>query len=231
MFTRKTFTYFEGAEKNRRNLKWFEKNRVAYDEDVRAPFAELLKDLKTTTAPLFPEMGFSSQKICLPVYRENIPADGTLIKPFTWAFLSEKRSSLYEWNPGINLYFGEELAIGIGLFHPSSRQMKLLREGMLNSPEVLPRILRNKKLHTSWGDLEGEKFVRFPVGFDQEAKGAEYLWFKQFTLKRKLTRKEFLSPDLAEIITLDLVAGAPFLHWLQETVGVYEKPDSRIINT
>lgn len=205
-------------------MKWFEKNRALYDENVRAPFTELLKSLKTSIGPLFPEVGFNSQKICLPVYRENIPEDGTLIKPFTWAFLSEKRTSIYEWNPGINLFFGGELSLGLGLFHPSSRQIKLLREGITGGTEHLQKLLRNKKLAASWGELSGEKFTRFPAGFDPETKGADYLWYKQFILNRNLTKKEFFSPDLAEIITLDLVAGAPFLHWLQETVGVYEAP-------
>lgn len=224
MFSRKTFEYFEGAEKNRRNLKWFGRNRSLYDESVRAPFSELLKNLKEKAGPLFPEIHFSPQKICLPVYRENFPEDGTLVKPFTWAFLSEKRTSLFEWNPGINLYFGEELSFGLGLYHPSSRQMRHIRTAVTENPEVLEKILSRKNLLSTWGELDGERFVRFPAGFDPEGRGADFLWYRQFILKRHLTRKEFYSPALADLITEDLISAAPFLHWLQETVGVYEKP-------
>lgn len=224
MFTRKTFEYFEAAEKNRRSLKWFGRHREDYEENVKAPFTGLLKELKEKSGHLFPEVSFSSQKVCLPVYRENFPEDGTLVKPFTWAFLSQKKTSIFEWNPGINLYFGDELTIGMGLYHPSSRQLKLLRQEFVRNPVRLQSILKNKKLSTAWGELQGEKFARFPAGLDAEGKGAEYLWFKQFILTRRLTRREFLSPALGQIIAHDLEAGAPFLRWLQETVGVYERP-------
>ncbi len=86
---------------------------------MKSPFTQLLKDLREETEDYFPGVSFHPARISLPLYRdENIPEDGTIVKPFSWAFLSEKKTSLFEWNPGINIYLGQELTLGMGLYHP-----------------------------------------------------------------------------------------------------------------
>lgn len=223
-FSRKTFEYFEGASKNRKNLKWFLKNESLYQEEVKHPFSTFLNKIEIDVKENFSGIRFDPRKISLPVYRtENIPEDGTVVKPFTWAFLSEKKTSLFEWNPGINIYIGQEITFGLGLYHPSSRQMKLLRNRIMKDPSSLSRELKNKKFNTAWGDLTGEKYTRFPKEFDPEAPGSEFLWHKQFIVNQSFTRKEITSPGFAERIAGDLKAGAGFLSWVRETVGVYEK--------
>jgi uncharacterized protein (DUF2461 family) len=219
-FNRKTFEYFEEAHRHPKALSWFEKNKAGYEENVKAPLRHLTKVLSENLAGDFPGINFDMRKCGLPVYRKNIPEDGTLIKPFAWAFFAEKRTSLFEWNPGINLYLGhEEISLGMGLYHPSSRQMAALR------PEIsgLDKILKAKKLKAAWGELSGERFTRFPQGFDEGARGGEYLWHKQFILTKNLPRRNVLSRNFPEMIIEYLRAGASFLEWIRETVGVYEK--------
>lgn len=223
-FSRKTFEYFDGAARNRRNLKWFIRNRSLYEEEVKLPFTVLLNKISVDAKDHFQGVSFDPRKISLPTYRtENIPEDGTVVKPFTWAFLSEKKTSIFEWNPGINIYIGQEISLGMGLFHPSSRQMKILREEIMRDPSGLSRLLRNKKLCSVWGELAGEKFVRFPKEYSEEAPGAEFLWHKQMIVSQSLTKKEILSPGFADRVSGDLMAGAGFLSWIRETVGTYER--------
>ena len=223
-FSRKTFEYFEGAAKNRKNLRWFMNNRSLYEEEVKLPFTVLLNKVSIDVKDNFQGISFDPRKISLPTYRtENIPEDGTIVKPFTWAFLSEKKTSLFEWNPGINISIGQEISLGMGLFHPSSRQMKILREEIMNEPSALTRILKNKKLSSTWGELSGEKYVRFPKEYSEEAPGGEFLWHKQMIVTQSLSRKEVISPGFADRIAEDLNAGAGFLSWLRGAVGVYER--------
>ena len=223
-FSRKTFEYFEGAARNRKNLKWFLKNETLYQEEVKLPFSTLLNKIEVDVKDDFPGVRFDPRKISYPVYRtENIPEDGTIVKPFSWAFLSEKRSSIFEWNPGINIYIGPEVSLGIGLFHPSARQMKLLREMITDNPVTFSRELRNKKFSAIWGELSGERYSRFPRGFEQEAPGGEFLWHKQFFVKQNFTRKEILSPGFADRVANDLRSGAGFLSWIRNSVGIWSK--------
>lgn len=223
-FSRKTFLYFEAARRNRKNLKWFKRNESLWREEVKHPFSTLLNKIEIDTHDNFKGIRFHPRMISLPVYRtENIPEDGTVVKPFTWAFLSEKRTSLYEWNPGINIYIGSEVSFGLGLYHPSGRQMKLLREVIQKDPSLLSTELRNKKFRTVWGDLAGEKYKRFPRGLVPDSLGAEFLWNKQFYVNRSYTKREIVSPGFAERVSADLNAGAGFLSWAREAVGVYER--------
>lgn len=221
-FSRRTFEYFEGAAKNRKNLKWFLKNESLYQEEVKLPFSTLLNKIEIDVKDKFPGVSFDPRKISLPVYRtENIPEDGTVVKPFSWAFLSEKKTSIFEWNPGINIFIGPEITMGIGLFHPSARQMKLLRETIMNNPTALSHELKNKKFSSVWGELAGDRYSRFPKSYNSEAPGGEFLWHKQFMVNQNFTRKEILSPGFADRVASDLSAGAGFLTWIRDTVGVW----------
>jgi uncharacterized protein (DUF2461 family) len=45
MFTRKTFEYFDKAEKHKAKRDWFAKNKAFYEENVREPFTLFLQEL------------------------------------------------------------------------------------------------------------------------------------------------------------------------------------------
>ena len=50
-----------------------------------------------------------------------------------------------------------------------------------------------------WGcrsGLSGERYQRFPRGFDEGGPGSEYLWHKQYFLSRQLSRKEACDPGI-----------------------------------
>lgn len=220
-FTRQTFHYFEEAEKNARSKRWFTRHEELFREEVREPFVHLLKGIEERAGDKFPGFTFHHSKVTRPLYKEE-GADGALVRNFSWAFLSEKRTSLFEWNPGISLSFSSTGGkVGVGLYHPSSRQMNLIRESIIRHPATVARVLEDRRLRTVWGDLTGEKFLRFPRGFDPEAPGAKYLWHKQFIFEQEISRREILSSDLADRIARDLKAASAFMDWMRKTVGVY----------
>lgn len=222
-FSRQTFHYFEEAQMHPRSRTWFNRNEDLYQEEVRAPFVQLLRELEEKTAEWFPGFVFHHSKITRPLYREE-NEDGHIVRNFSWAFLSEKRTSIFEWNPGISISLNADGGkIGAGLYYPSSRQMAHLRESIVSSPAVAEKILKDRRLRTIWGDLTGERYLRFPRGYDAEAPGADLLWQKQFIFEQELSRREIMSPDLPERIARDLRVTAGFLDWMRKTVGVYEK--------
>jgi uncharacterized protein (TIGR02453 family) len=221
-FTRKTFEYFEGAVKNRKNLKWFEKNQEHYLEYVNRPFQILIKKCELALSDFFPGISFDL-KVSRPLYRKNkIPLDGTIIKPNAYVFFAEKATSIYEMNPGIYFSVGaQENILASGLYMPSGRQLKLLRAWIMNHPESAQEIIRNKKLIKNWGGLAGEKYKRFPKEYDQAAPGAEYLWFKQFYVAQDLRRSDIIKKDFTKKLFADLKVTAPFLNNTRDIVGKY----------
>ncbi len=223
-FTPKTFKYLDEAYKNKKKLPWFEKNEENYLENVKEPFGILLRRLDLEIGDKFPKFSFDPKKLSKPTYRKNnIPQDGTVVKPNAWAFVAETATSMYEWNPGVYLSLAkDENVMGVGLYMMSSRQLKLLRRAIINHPEKARAIIEDKKFKKVWGPLQGDKYVRFPKEYDPEVPGAEYLWFKQFYVSQTLTRKEITSPKFADKVVNDLKVAAPFLNWIREVVGKYQ---------
>lgn len=226
-FNKKTFEYFDGAVKNRKNLKWFERNQDLYLEHVKEPFSILIKKCELDLSDLYPGISFET-KVSQPTYRKNkIPVDGTVIKQNAWVFFAEKATSMFEMNPGIYISIGhEENILGCGVYMPSSRQIKLLRSWITNHPERAKKIIEDKKFKKVWGDLGGEKYKRFPKEYDPEAPGAEYLWYKQFFVGQELKRSEVISKDFTKKVLSDLKVAAPFLNWTREVVGKYRPKGS-----
>lgn len=227
-FSAETFKYFDGAVKNRKKEEWFRKNESLYRDHVLAPFTILIQRIDLEIGDSFPKLSFEPRKIMKPLYRKNnIPDDGTVVKPQASAFFSETATSMYEWNPGVYFSFGEsENILGLGLYMMSSRQIKLLRRAISDNPDEISELLNNKKLKSLWGELQGEKYVRFPKEYDPNAPGSEYLWFKQFYLGKELTRKVVTSKTFFDDTVERLKVAAPFLSWVRSTVGTYSKPSS-----
>ncbi len=220
-FTRKTFQYFEEAGLNSKNLRWFEKNKEIYEEHVKEPFTYLTKKLDLEVGKFFPRIPINPRKISHPI------EDGTSVRNKCSAFLSEKSASMYEWNPGMYLTLGSEKCfMGHGLYRPSSRQMKLLRPALMKNADQFSRIVKNKKFNETWGELSGEKFIRFPKDFEPEKKGAEYLWHKRFYFEKDLSRKCVLDRNFTEAVIQDFRLAAPYIGWVRETVGIYVREEA-----
>ncbi len=221
-FSKKTFEYFEGAVKNRKSLKWFEKNQERYLEYVSRPFEIFIKKCEIELSDFFPGISFDV-KVSRPIYRKNkIPLDGTIIKPNAYVFFAEKATSMYEMNPGIYFSVGaEENILGAGLYMPSSRQIKLLRAWIMKHPEQARELFEDKKFKKMWEGLAGDRYKRFPKDYDPEASGAEYLWFKQFYVAKKFRPADVVKKDFCPNMFTALKACSPFLNQTRHIVGKY----------
>lgn len=225
-FTKQTFAYFDGAKKNKNNEKWFLKNRNLYLEHVREPFGHLISVLHTEFSRDLPRIRIEPKQITRPLRTKNRAQEGGLIKTHTHLSLWEKKTSLFEWNPGLHLQFGAEKDdnfFGLGLYMVSSRQLSRLRRALVDDFDQIDALLQDRKLKKAWGGLLGEKYKRFPKGFDPADRSEKYLWYKQFYLGQNLTRKEVLEKSLVKKITKDLRLAMPFFKWVRETVGTYSR--------
>lgn len=231
MFTRDTFRYFAEAKKHRKSKVWFEKNRALYDDNVLAPMQEFIGHLRQSLGKDLPSIVIDPKKVSQPFYRANrIPIDGSVVKIQSSLHFSERATSMFETNPGIYFSMGageEGNVMAVGLYMPSGRQLRMLREHLAKSPDVLSKILKAPKLRKSWGGLAGERFVRFPRGYDEIGPGAEYLWHKSFYLGRHPTKVEMMKSTFFKAAADDFKAALPFLRWARQVVGTYSGPGMR----
>ena len=231
-FSKKTFEYFDLAHKNRKNEKWFEKNKELYIENVKEPMQELILQLNKNLGPQLKQIEINPKKISQPCYRKNrIPDDGQIIKTQASVFFNQKNTSLFEWNPGIYISIGKEAdqnILGVGLYMPTSRQLSLMRNQLFHNFEEAEEILENKKLKKHWGKLSGDTYKRFPKGFSEDHPSAKYLQHKQFFFSQELKRSEVTHKDFNKRVVQDFATAVPFLSWVRQTVGTYSKSSRSI---
>lgn len=225
-FTKNTYKYFDSAKKNKNNRDWFDKHKSLYENDVKAPLQALLLEINKKYQKQLPRIEISPDKITRPLRPKNRADDGGLIKTHTHISLAEKRTSLFEWNPGIYFQLGagaDENFFGLGLYMTSSRQVSLLRNALVEDFDRINQILTDKKLKRAWGGLKGDTYKRFPKGFNPESESAKYLKHKQFYLGRSYSRKEVLNPKFGPQLVKDLGTAIEFFTWVRGAVGTYRK--------
>ncbi len=226
LFSRKTFHYFELAKKNTRKKEWFTKNKELYESHVREPFTFLLAEMDRRFADQLPQINISPRKISRPLRPKNKAELMGHVKASAMFYLSEKQSSIFEWNPGLFMQLGDEKednVIGLGLYGPSSRQIKRLRLALVRDHKTVDKILASRSLKKHWGGLADEKYKRFPKDFSPEQPAAKYLWYKQFFLRRQFTRREVAAADFANTVIKSYESALPLLSWIRESIGVYDK--------
>jgi uncharacterized protein (TIGR02453 family) len=226
MFTRKTFEYFELAKKNKNNARWFEKNKEFYQENVHQPLSEFVLAIHDELQGDLPRIEISPRSITRPLRPKNKVADGAgLVKTTAHITISEKRTSLFEWNPGIYFQIGadrDDNFFGLGLYMVSSRQLSRLRDALFENFNEIDLILSDRRLKKVWGGILGEKYKRFPKGFDPNDPRSQYLWHKQFYLGLELSKKDLTNKNFQKQAVTNLKVAVPFFKWVRHSVGTYK---------
>ena len=94
------------------------------------------------------------------------------------------------------------MLIGAGEYLPPPPRLKAIREQIVNDATGFAKVIKNKQLRATFGDLQPEdKLLRPPKGFDPEHPHIEYLKLKSFfvwtEVKLKLNAPQELVPQLA----------------------------------
>ena len=94
------------------------------------------------------------------------------------------------------------MLIGAGEYLPPPPRLKAIREAVVNDATGFAKLIKNKQLRATFGDLQPEdKLLRPPKGFDPDHPHIEYLKLKSFfvwtEVKLKLNAPEQLVPQLA----------------------------------
>jgi uncharacterized protein (TIGR02453 family) len=93
------------------------------------------------------------------------------------------------------------MLIGAGEYLPPAPRLKAIRQQVVNDATGFAKVLKNKQLKATFGDLQPEdKLQRAPKGFDPEHQHVEYLKLKSFfvwtEVKLKLNAPDQLLPQL-----------------------------------
>jgi uncharacterized protein (TIGR02453 family) len=222
-------TQFLSELSDNNNRPWFIMNKPRYDilrEEFLAVLTELIKELgkfdrqviacnpKKALFRINRDIRFSNDK---SPYKTRFSAG---ITP------SDKRRPSAAGGP--TYYFHIEgngtMLFGAGEYLPPPSRLRAIREHVVNDATGFAKVLKNRQLRQTYGDLQFEDTLqRPPKGFDAEHQHIGYLKLKSFfvwtEVKLKLNEPEQLVPDLAR----GLKDAFALVTWLRGVKETYEQ--------
>jgi uncharacterized protein (TIGR02453 family) len=210
-FSNATLEFIAKASRQKRP-DWLDRNRDEYESAVLEPLKNLARQLKAKLGPVapgyhFPQKGIGRLK--RSAYRAQ--EYGGLFKNWVAYSASRPSSSRFDHNP--NLYFllqpgepdGDEVLLAGGLYVPSSRQTRAIREAIANDASEFDRLFKTKAFSSRFaGGFSPERISkRPPRGFDVNHPRMDWLKLQGFFVWRSYTQREFASKDFAELLASD----------------------------
>lgn len=112
--------------------------------------------------------------------------------------------------------------LACGFFAPEATDLKRIRTDILYDHETWEHLLAAKALRAHFGALEGHQLKTAPRGFPKDHPAIGLLRRTQFLLRRPLTDKEVLAPDLVERVDSTYKSVRPLFDHISEVLTTDE---------
>ncbi len=76
--------------------------------------------------------------------------------------------------------------VGGGFWGPEPDDLNFIRLYLALNPAPLRKILKSKSFKSNFGELQGEKLVNVPKGFEKDHPAADLLRYKQFLISKQI---------------------------------------------
>ena len=118
--------------------------------------------------------------------------------------------------------------VGGGFWAPDKEDLLRIREDIAFDAQPLRKIINSKSFKDTFGTLHGEQLKTCPKGFDKEHPDVDLLRYKQFTVFKKFTDEEVLSPNFAYQVSDTFKKMRPFFDYMSESVTTDANGESLI---
>jgi uncharacterized protein (TIGR02453 family) len=210
-FTAGTLPFVARAGRAKK-AEWLEKNREEYLREVVGPLTAIASHLKKTLGAA--ANGYHFPMRCLGRLKRS--ARGALeygqpLRDYLHYTARRPSKSRFDKNPSLFLFVdpndgeGDEVLLAGGLYMPSSRQLKSIRQALENDAGAFERLFKDKAFAASFpgGFSEERKAKRPPRGFDANHPKIEWLKLQGYFVWRSYRKKEYVSPKFADVLARD----------------------------
>ncbi len=213
-------TQFLAELSENNNRAWFVMNKPRYDI-LRAEFLELVTALIADISKFDPAVAGCNPKKALfrinrdmRFSREKIP-----YKTHFSAAINPSGLKKPSQGGGPTYYFHIDqtgtLLIAGGEWMPPAERLRAIRQHVIADATGFTKVLKNKKLKETYGDLQQEgKLTRPPKGFDTDAAHLEYIKLKNFIVWNE--RDVGKVTDLQKILVSEFKDAWPLISWLRQ---------------
>jgi uncharacterized protein (TIGR02453 family) len=208
-FSRETLKFLAKSGKQK-NPNWLERNRDEYEEVLRAPLQSLASSLQTELRREAPGYHFPQKGIGRLRRPAQHARGGGIFKSWMAYSASVPSGSRFDHNP--NLFFlihpddgDDPVLVAGGLYMPSSRQLRSIREAVAKDATPFDRLFASKTFSRRFpGGFSREKTAtRPPRGFDPAHPRMDWLKLQAYFVWRPYTLREFSSPGLNALVASD----------------------------
>lgn len=227
-FSKQTLDFIDKASRQKKS-DWLDRNRDEYEEVLQRPLKHLAAHLKRELAPIapgynFPQVGLARLKRSASSAQEY----GSYFRDWVSYSAARPRSSRFEHNPNIFLIFqpeereaGDEVLIAGGLYMPSSRQLRALRESVARDATAFEQLFASKAFAKQFPDgfSDERSSSRVPRGYPADHPRLKWIQLQSFFVWHSYKKIEYTSQKFAEIVTRDAVQILRFNQLLDQAVS------------
>lgn len=222
-----TLKFIEKAGRQKRT-DWLDRNQVDYDRLIRQPMLHLAQHLKNELSDSaigyrFPQTGLARLKRTADRAKEY----GTPFRDWVTYSASRPRVSRFDHNP--NLFFminptdedGDQILVAGGLYMPSSRQMRAIRESIACDASPFEKLFASRAFSARFSDgFSNERISsRVPRGFDPSHPRLKWIQLQAFFVWHSYSKKEFTASDFATLVAKDFAQILRLNHLLDQAIA------------
>ena len=181
----------------------------------------LIAELAQRMADAAPEMEFNPRRSIFRINRDirfsknKAPYKTNIAASFEMRG-TKSRTEL----PG--LYVGiepGEIFIGGGIYMPTGDQLKAIRSSIATRPDDFLDVVEDRVFKREFGEIQGEKLLKAPLGYPKDHPMIEHLRHKQFYVGIVLDDKACLKRKFLDTVVVTLTRTMPLVRWLARASG------------
>ena len=219
-FPKKGIDFLKKLKRNN-NRPWFQSHKDEYGQYVKFPMHCLIATLGQKMSDIAPEIEFNPKKSIFRIYRDvRFSKNKAPYKTNIAASFSFRRKKSPTETPG--LYVGiepGEIFVGGGLYMPAGDQLKAIRQSIVDDPERFLAVVEAPRFKSQFGEIEGEKLQKAPLGFPKDHPMIEHLKHKQFYVGKVYDDADCLKPRFANVVASVFEDCMPLVRWLAKVTG------------
>ena len=210
-----TLTFLKDIKKNN-NRDWFNANKDKYlkaQENMIAFADAVLHEMNKHDKIETP----SGKKSLFRIYKDTrfskdkTPYKINLSGAFRRATKKLRGGYYFHIQPGNSFVAG-------GFWGPEPDDMKRIREDIDRNHKDFKKVLANKTLVKTFGELQGEQVNSAPRGYSKDHPAIDLLRYKQFVFRHSFTDKEVLRPGFYKELNQAFKNLRPFFNYMSEVL-------------
>lgn len=205
------------------NRDWFEANKQRFEDDLREPALQFVRDFAPYLADISPFFRADARKSggsMFRIYRDTrFSKDKSPYKTYTGLQFRHDRGKDAHC-PGFYLHLQpKELFMGVGIWHPDGETLTAIRAAIDADPKRWKQVSRAKSF-TKIFELAGDSLKRAPKGYDPDHPLIDDLKRKDFIAVTRLTQKEVTGRDFVKQFAKRCKTGGLLVEFLCNALDV-----------